>query len=174
MAAAFCLLVLAYVTLGTWASGSVCIQLPNGLLLGREALVDPYTPYWQPNVILKYPDGTPVLSDWVDSFYFTETTVWGGTLNGVLKGLGGDGRDHPAYRESVFFAYRPDAGLVYLHEDPDTYERLKQEAGQIIWVLGPEVHTNLLGTFLKLVEDPASRRKFCPLPILPDRRRGVH
>ena len=172
-AAAFVLLVLAYATLGTWAGRSVCVELPNGLLLGYEALVDPDRPYWRPNVILKYADGTPVFSDWVEDFYFTETTVWGGTLNAFLNGLGGGGRKHPAYREDVFFAYRPDVGLVYRHEDPDAYERLKQEAGPIIWVLGPEVHTNLLGTFLKLKKDPASRRTFCPLRVLPDPQRGA-
>jgi hypothetical protein len=166
-AVAFGLLVLAYATLGTWASGSVCVQLPNRLLIGYEALFDPDRPYWVPTVVLKYPDGTSVLSDVVGRFQFTETTVWGGTQNGWL------GPDHPAYRDDVFFAYRPDVGLVYRHEDPDTYERLKEEAGPIVWVLGQEVHTNLLGTFLKLVKDPAGKRTFCPLRVLPGRRRGV-
>lgn len=174
MAVAFAVFVFAYVFGGQWVVHSSCVQLPNGLLLGHEAYVDPHRHYWLPNVVLKYPDGTPVLSDWVEDFYFSETTAWGGTLNGVLNGLGGDGRDHPAWRDDVFFAFRADVGLVYSHEDLETYRKLKAEAGPIIWVMGHEVHTNLLGTYLELKKDPAYRRSFCPLAVLPDRRHQPH
>ena len=168
VALGFVALVLIYVFGGAWVIRSGCVVLPNGMLIGHEAYVDPDKYFWKPTVVLKFPDGTTALPDWVEHFYFSETTVYGGTLNGIL------GRDHPAYRPDVFFAYRPDVGFVYLHEDPETYRRLKEEAGPLIWVIkrrgDAKVHTNLLGTYMELKKAPANRRSFCPLRILPDRR----
>jgi hypothetical protein len=168
VALGFVALVVVYVFGGAWVIRSGCVVLPNGMLIGREAYIDPDRYFWNPIVVLKYPDGSVALSDWVEDFYFSETTVYGGTLNGII------GRDNPAYRPDVFFAYRPDVGLVYRHEDPETYRRLKEEAGPLIWVMkragATEVHTNLLGTYLELKKDRANRRSFCPLRILPGRR----
>jgi hypothetical protein len=166
-AVTFAVFALVYIFGGMWVIHSACVQLPNGLLLGDEAYVDPDRNYWMPNVVLKYPDGATVQSGWVESFHFSETTVWGRTASGSLNGLGGESREHPAYDDAVSFAYRPDVGLVYSHEDPAAYRRLRVEAGPIVW---NDDDTNLLGTYLELREDPEFSRSFCPLSLLPDRR----
>jgi hypothetical protein len=159
-----------YTLLVAYLIRSTCVELPNGLLIGHEAYIDPSNYLWSPTVVLKYPDGRPVLPDWVEDFNFSQTTVYGVTLNGLL------GRDHPAYRRNVAFAYRPDVGLVYKHDHPLAYERLKEEAGPLIWLRGNEgqpVHMNLLATYFELKADETKRRDFCPLRFLPDRRRSA-
>jgi len=107
----------------------VCIGLPNGLIIGREALFAPGRIFdghdlpLVPRVILKLPDGSPLIRDEVFPIYITGTTVYGR----------GEPRDRS--KASYTFAYRPDVGLVYRHVDPDTYARLESEAGELLDLL---------------------------------------
>jgi len=136
----------------------VCAKLPNGLLIGYAALFDPQEYLWTPNVVLKLPDGTILIPENVGWFYFSETTVYGSAEPKLDA------------KWDYAFAYRPDVGLILEKDEPDRYKKLKNEAGQLIWIYGDQgnpVHTGLMGTYYKSIEDPAFRREGCPITLFP-------
>ena len=195
------LLLLFWFLLALWGRYSkyqACVGLPNGSIIGREAILDPRTlfnPYrWSPDsrVILKLPNGSPLITDEVFPIYITETTVYGR----------GEPRDRS--KASYAFAYRPDVGLVYEHTDPDTYAKLEGEAGELLDLLFDKyerfvfsegsgfsysedgkflitkdgrfpinetekvfVHMDLTVAYQRLRKDPAYRRKNCHVSFFP-------
>jgi len=136
----------------------VCVELPNGLIIGRLALLDPRKPYWSPNVTVKLTDGTTLIKDDVHSIFFSQSTTYGvaGPGNNPLK----------YYR----FAFRPDTGFVLDINDMETYNRLKKEAGELIPFygrFGRIDQINLLAAYYRLIKHPAYRRQNCRLNIFP-------
>lgn len=136
----------------------ICAVLPNGLLIGHAALFDLDKPYWTPNVTIKLPDGTSLIKEYVDLFYFSDTTAygWAGPNNSPVIDYG--------------FAYRPDIGFAKSTDEPEKYQKLRAEAGLPLGgaeVLGYPTNTNLLYVYYKLIESPDYRREYCPLSILP-------
>jgi hypothetical protein len=93
-----------------------CVQLPNGMHLGYEAVFDLSRPYLKPIAVPKYSDGTPLIRKQTWAIYVTETTLYGSTMN----------PDDTEHR----FAWRADAGLVLRKTDSKHYDSLIAEAGQ--------------------------------------------
>jgi len=134
----------------------VCVELPNGMLIGRVAVFDPKNYLWTPGVTLKLPDGTRMIKDPVHLVYFSKTTVYGTA--------------GPLYRaqDDYHFAYRPDVGFILASKDWSKFEMLKEEAGELL--RSTRTHTinlNLLGAYMVFSEEPDYRRTFCPLSIFP-------
>lgn len=133
----------------------ICTEFPNGLIAGWDGLFNRNKYLWAPSMVLKRPDGSVLIKDNIDSVYFSETTVFGWT-----------GPNLPPDNEYKF-AYRNDAGLVHEYNDPERYQKLVDEAGELIWVYGRKMDTNLWGAYDEMIKDPVYRRTFCPLPIFP-------
>lgn len=134
----------------------VCVELPNGLRIGYAAVFDLQEFVWEPDIVLKLPNGTTLTTEHVESFYFTETTVYGHA----------GPRFEP--QKDYAFLYRTDVGLILEKDEPERYERLKKAAGQIIWIRGNLIHTNLMGTYYKGIEKPAYIRSKCTLSLFPE------
>lgn len=107
---------LVLVILNLRLSYMTCVQLPNGLLLDTDGLVNSNRRHGVTITILKNTDGTPVVAEPITYMLVTETTVLGVT-------------GYVAKRKRYEFAYRPDTGLVVRSEDPETHARLFVEAG---------------------------------------------
>lgn len=103
-----------------------CVGLPNGVILGYEALFDHRMIFdksrWSSDsrIILKHADGSPLIVDDVFPIFITKTTVYGQAAPMGTR------------RKGYVFAYRPDVGLVYKYDDPETYARLEAEAGPML------------------------------------------
>ena len=136
----------------------ICVQLPNGLLIGYTALFDRANYLWLPGVNLKLADGTILIWDDIESIYFSKTTVYGTAW--------------PKHRNAKHydFAYRPDTGLVLGKDDPAAYERLEAQAGKLLRSTRASINTNLLGAYEIFTNEPAYRRQYCPLSIFPESR----
>jgi len=136
----------------------VCVELPNGLIIGRLALLDLRKPYWSPNVTVKLPDGTALIKDDVHSIFFSESTTYG---------VAGPGNNP---KNDYGFAFRPDVGFMLDSNDMETYNRLKKEAGELIPFygrFGRIDQINLLAAYYRLIKHPAYRRQNCRLNIFP-------
>jgi len=99
-----------------WGGPTHCVQLPNGLNIGAQALIDLNRPYFRPDIVPKFDNGKSLLPGDAWPFYATETTVHG-------RALDADPED------DFWFAWREDTGLVLKVEDPALYEELVSEAG---------------------------------------------
>ena len=92
-----------------------CVQLPNGMHLGYEAVFDLSHPYLKPFAVPKIPNGTPLIRKQTWAIYFIETTLYGSTMN----------PDDTEHR----FAWRADTGLVFQMSDSKNYDSLIAETG---------------------------------------------
>lgn len=99
-----------------WGVPTHCVQLPNGLNIGKQALLDLNRPYFRPDIVPKFDNGQSLLPGDAWPFYATETTVHGLALEADPE-------------DDFWFAWREDTGLVLKAEDPALYERLVSEAG---------------------------------------------
>lgn len=99
-----------------WGVPTHCVQLPNGLNIGKQALIDLNRPYFRPDIVPKFDNGQSLLPGDAWPFYATETTVHGLALEADPK-------------DDFWFAWREDTGLVLKTEDPTLYEKLVSEAG---------------------------------------------
>lgn len=157
---AYGLLAAAAIVITGWQGGQ-CFELPNGLLVGREAFFDPREYLWKPRVTLKLPDGTVPVKDRIGRFSFSQTTAVGvAELQGIAA-------------LDYGFAYRPDVGLVVSYENRALYEKLQDEGGP--WISlgrsprykGRYAHTDLWTTYIKMREDRSYIEKPCPSSIFP-------
>lgn len=99
-----------------WGVPTRCVQLPNGLNIGKQALIDLNRPYFMPDIVPKFRNGRSLLPGDAWPFYATETTVHG-------RALEADPED------DFWFAWREDTGLVLKTENSVLYEKLISEAG---------------------------------------------
>lgn len=99
-----------------WGIPTRCVQLPNGLNIGAQALIDLSRPYFQSDIVPKFDNGTSLLPGDAWPFYATETTVHGVALEADPE-------------DDFRFAWRKDTGLVLKDETPELYEKLVSEAG---------------------------------------------
>ena len=110
-------LVVAVFALGFfWGVPTHCVQLPNGLNIGKQALLDLNRPYFRPDIVPKFDNGQSLLPGDAWPFYATETTVHGLALEADPE-------------DDFWFAWREDTGLVLKAEDPALYEKLVSESG---------------------------------------------
>lgn len=111
--AAICALVFS------WGVATRCVQLPNGMNIGKQALIDLNRPYFRPDIVPKFPNGKSLIPGDAWPFFVTKTTVYG---TAIEKDADDDFR----------FVWRMDTGLVRRDEDPTRYQRLIEEAGPLL------------------------------------------
>ena len=110
-------MVAAVLSLGFfWGVPTHCVQLPNGLNIGKQALIDISRPYFRPDIVPKFDNGKSLLPGDAWPFFTTETTVHGLALKTDPEG-------------DFWFAWRENAGLVLKTENAALYEKLVSEAG---------------------------------------------
>jgi len=114
-----------------WGVPTHCVQLPNGLNIGKQALIDLSRPYFRPDIVPKFDNGKSLLPGDAWPFFTTETTVHGLALEADPE-------------DDFWFAWREDTGLVLKQENLSLYEKLVSEAGapmgnKGINVVGPHV-----------------------------------
>lgn len=136
-----------------------CVALPNGLLIGQAALFDPKNYLWQPNIVLKLPNGAALIPGYVGWFDFSKTTVYGHI----------EIKNNP--ERDIAFVYRADTGLIFQTDEPERYEMLKNEAGPLLWVSGKELRQfhgrGLTGMYYKEIERPTYDGPSCDLHLFP-------
>jgi len=84
-----------------WGVPTHCVQLPNGLNIGKQALLDLNRPYFRPDIVPKFDNGQSLLPGDAWPFYATETTVHGLALEADPE-------------DDFWFAWREDTGLVLI------------------------------------------------------------
>ena len=126
----------AALTLGFfWGVPTRCVQLPNGLNIGKQALIDLNRPYFRPDIVPKFDNGQSLLPGDAWPFYVTETTVYGLALEADPE-------------NDFWFAWREDTDLVLKAEDQPLYEKLVSEAGAPIGNKG----INVVGSDIVMME----------------------
>lgn len=118
-----------------WGVPTHCVQLPNGLNIGKQALIDLNRPYFRPDIVPKFDNGQSLLPGDAWPFYATKTTVHGLALEADPE-------------EDFWFAWRQDTGLVLKAEDPALYEKLVSEAGAPMANKG----INVVGSHMVMME----------------------
>lgn len=103
-----------------------CVRLPNGINIGKQALIDLSASYFKPNIVPKFENGASLLSGDAWPFFVTETTVYGLALEAD-------------YRNDFWFAWRKDTGLVLKENEPQRYETITAEAGEQLYGTGSAV-----------------------------------
>ena len=103
-----------------------CLRLPNGINIGKQALVDMSAPYFRPEIVPKFENGASLLLGDAWPFYATETTVYGLAL----------GADH---HSDFWFAWRKNNGLILKENEPERYEKITAEAGERLYGTGTAV-----------------------------------
>jgi hypothetical protein len=109
-----------------WGVPTSCVRLPNGLNIGKQALIDLSRPYFRPDIVPKFNNGKSLLLGDAWPFFATETTV---------HGLAEEANP----QDDFWFAWRKDTGLVLKSENPALYEKLVSEAGTPIGSKGINV-----------------------------------
>lgn len=99
-----------------WGVPTHCVQLPSGINIGKQALIDLSKPYLRPDIVPKFDNGRPLLPGDAWPFFATETTV---------HGLA----EETDPQDVFWFAWREDTGLVLKADNPALYEALVSEAG---------------------------------------------
>ncbi len=165
-----------YMTLGAaglvyrYKEFRVCVVLPNGLLLGRDALFNRKGVGGRFYPRLKLPNGDFLLDTAVHDLSFTQTTLRGqATPKQTPAGQNREGEKDgmPPYR----FAYRADTGLVIETKNPELYRKVVSERGPAVYPPfpdhPPDCCTGLTGKsmFYHLVNRPRFRKEDCPLNI---------
>ncbi len=124
-----------------------CVQLKNGLNLGYNAVFDLREPYWLPEEVPKFPDGTPLVEGDVWPIYVTDSTLYGIALSETGS-------------EDFEFAWRADTGLVLKNENQQKYEKLVSEAGDT----NPGINIGLIGSgwlLKELMKRPEYADQWC-------------
>jgi hypothetical protein len=96
-----------------------CVRLPNGINIGKQALIDLSASYFRPDIVPKFENGASLLFGDAWPFFVTETTVYGLALEAD-------------YRNDFWFAWRKDTGLVRKNEEPERYDKIVSEAGDLL------------------------------------------
>lgn len=99
-----------------WGVPTHCVQLPNGLNIGKQALIDLSRPYFRPDIVPKFDNGKSLLPGDAWPFYATATTVYGRALEAEAE-------------DDFWFAWRKDTGIVFKAENAALYEELVSESG---------------------------------------------
>lgn len=100
----------------SWGVPTRCVQLPNGMNIGKQALIDLNRPYFRPDIVPKFRNGRSLLPGDAWPFFTTETTVHGLALEADPE-------------DDFWFAWREDTGLILKKENLPLYEKLVSEAG---------------------------------------------
>ncbi|MEW9921088.1 hypothetical protein AB2B41_15855 [Marimonas sp. MJW-29] len=103
----------------SWGVPTRCVQLPNGMNIGKQAIIDLAKPYFRPEVVPKFQNGKSLLPGDAWPFFTTETTVYG-----TAEANDAD--------DDFLFVWRMDTGLIRKDEDPARYQRLIEEAGPLL------------------------------------------
>lgn len=106
--------VFLYIVIGANYKHRQCVQLKSGLNIGYRAVFDSHGQFLKSKVVLKLPNGTPLIESDVLPLYVSPTTVYGA-----------------ADFETGRFAWRNDTGLVRKKENADLYKKLVSEAGDV-------------------------------------------
>ncbi|MEM1151616.1 MAG: hypothetical protein AAGI03_13845 [Pseudomonadota bacterium] len=130
-----------------WGLPTACVRLPSGVNIGEKAVLDVSAAYIRPSKIVKYENGTPLLSGDIWPLFATQTTVHGLALGNGVRG-------------DLWFAWRQDTGLVLKSENPTRYAVLVAEAGNVLGgitvdAVGPGIY------FRTLQDDPAYSGQYC-------------
>ena len=99
-----------------WGIPTQCVKLPNGLNIGKQALIDLNRPYFRPDIAPKFGNGKSLLPGDAWPFFATATTIHGLALEADPD-------------DDFWFAWREDTGLVRKTENAVLYEKLISEAG---------------------------------------------
>ena len=118
-----------------WGVPTHCVQLPNGLNIGKQALIDLNRPYFRPEIVPKFDNGQSLLPGDAWPFYATETTVHGLALEADPD-------------NAFWFAWREDTGLILKADDSALYEKLVSEAGTPMGSKG----INVVGSHMVMME----------------------
>ena len=118
-----------------WGVPTHCVQLPNGLNIGKQALIDLNRPYFRPEIVPKFDNGQSLLPGDAWPFYATETTVHGLALEADPD-------------NDFWFAWREDTGLILKADDSALYEKLVSEAGTPMGSKG----INVVGSHMVMME----------------------
>lgn len=128
-----------------------CVHLENGLTLGYEAVFDLGRPLLKPITVPRYQSGRPVVRHDTWPLYISDTTVHGVTFDETLS-------------TGYSFVWRADTGLVRRDRDPETYQKLVDEAGPTNWDYGSGGYG--AGVLLKwLSDDPDFPVERCPTAL---------
>jgi len=129
-------IVAAVLSLGLyWGVPTHCVQLPNGLNIGKQALIDLSRPYFRPDIVPKFDNGKSLLPGDAWPFFTTETTVHGLALEADPD-------------DDFWFAWREDTGLVLKTENAALYEKLVSAAGTPMGNKG----INVVGSHIVMME----------------------
>ena len=102
-----------------WGVPTSCVRLPNGMNIGKQALIDLGSPYFKPDIVPKFENGASLLPGDAWPFYATETTVYGLAMGA-------------SHHSDFWFAWRKDYGLVLKDENIERYEEIVSEAGDLL------------------------------------------
>jgi len=126
-------IVAAVLSLGLyWGVPTHCVQLPNGLNIGKQALIDLSRPYFRPDIVPKFDNGKSLLPGDAWPFF---TTVHGLALEADPD-------------DDFWFAWREDTGLVLKTENAALYEKLVSAAGTPMGNKG----INVVGSHIVMME----------------------
>ena len=129
-----------------------CVKLKNGLNLGYEAVFDLDGPLFEPAVVPRFANGTPVIREELWELFFTDTTLYG-TTEGSESGGG--------YR----FAWRADTGLILRRQNSAMYDGLVAEAGHPN--LDIDIDSIDAGAlFYRLAQRPEFKGQRCPTALI--------
>ncbi|WP_432448155.1 hypothetical protein [Aliiroseovarius marinus] len=114
---------------------TTCVRLPNGINIGKQAVLDLSMSYWKPDIVPKYPSGASLIPGDAWPFYATETTVYG-------RAIMVDATD------DFGFAWRKDIGLTKRRDDPIQYDKIVSEAGELL----EGIPDGILGVHIVMLE----------------------
>lgn len=118
-----------------WGFPTQCVQLPNGMNIGKQALIDLSRSYFKPDIVPKFENGKSLLPGDAWPFFATETTVHGLATEADPK-------------KNFWFAWREDTGLILKRQNLSLYEKLVSEAGETMGNNG----INVVGSHIVMME----------------------
>lgn len=126
-----------------------CVRLPNGIELGYEAYLDFSRPYLIPDAVLREPNGNVIAND-IWPIHVTEKAAFGKALF-----------ENNDYRSDYRFIWTAETGVVNEHENPELYQRLSNDLGEVYYGAPKEMNTNTLWIFKRLSEDERFHSSDC-------------
>lgn len=103
----------------TFGMPTSCVRLPNGLSLGKQALVDLRAPFLRARIVPKFANGDALLPGDAWPLFVTATTVYG-TAEATNP------------KDDFKFVWRQDVGLVRRDANADLYNLILSQAGPLL------------------------------------------